>query len=385
MWRFPHRVRPLDRTCVVRDRQGVLRMAYRAGDPKDYVFTVDLYGYRERAHPSRHVGWWRFALPPGRGRAELRLAFETIGRESVSLWTGGRALELIDAWVNPAFVFDPLCDLDLVFRDPEGRIRSIQPVLLKFMDRDILLEFYARQYATSGYGPPPEMPFLYELHDYKMRTLRRLFERHIPRNGRVADVGCGRSLFSELGVSFPFTVVAGDLDYRSVHDRAKEVPQQQWGVFDASQLPFADASFDALFAGEVIEHVPDARIALHEWRRVLKPGGVAIITTPNRDRLVARANGMEQPVSCDHLSELSYAELAGPVLRDSGFEFVEQANIYLELWLTRLLAGRGQIQDHLQREGNVRRHVWLMRRLLPLGRLVPSLALALIVVARKRA
>lgn len=385
MWRFPHRVRPLDRTCVVRDRRGVVRMAYRAGDPKDYVFTADLYGYRERDHPSRHVGWWRFALPPGRGRAELRLEFEAIRRESVSLWAGGRSLELIDAWVNPAFVFDPLCDLDLVFRDPEGRIRSIQPVLLKFMDRDILLEFYARQYATRGYGVPPDAPFLHELHAYKLRVLRQLFERHIPRGGRVADVGCGRSLFSDLDVRLPFTVVAGDLDYGSVRDRAKEVPYQKWGVFDASQLPFEDASFDALFAGEVIEHVPDAQRALQEWWRVLRPGGIAIVTTPNRDRLLARANGMEQPYSRDHLSELSYAELTGPLLRNVGFEFVEQSNIYLEVWLRYLRAGRGHIQDHLQCGGNARRHVWLMRRLFPLGRLFPSFAMSMMIVARKRA
>lgn len=383
--RFPHRIQPLDRTGVIRDRQGLVRFAYRAGDPQDYVFTADLYAYRERDHPSRHLGWWRFALPPGQRDAELRLDFASIRRESVALQVGGQPIDLVDAWVNPEFPFDPLGDLELVLRDAQGNIRRIEPVLLKFMDRDILLAFYARQYATHGYGPPPDAPFLHELHAYKLRTLHRLFETHIPRGGRVIDVGCGRSLFSELGVALPFSIVAGDLDFQSVRDRSREVPQQTWGVFDASQLPFENDRFDALFAGEVIEHVPDARAALQEWCRVLKPGGIAVVTTPNRERLVARANGMEQPYSRDHLSELSYAELAGPLLRESGFEFVEQANIYLELWLKHLFAGRGHIQDHLQREGNRPRHVWLMRKLFPLGRLFPTVAMALIVVARKRA
>jgi ubiquinone/menaquinone biosynthesis C-methylase UbiE len=196
-------------------------------------------------------------------------------------------------------------------------------------------------------------------------------------------VGCGRSLFADIGVPFPFAVVAGDLDFASVRDRAREVLHQKWAVFDASQLPFADGQFDAVFAGEVIEHVPNATATLREWWRVLKPGGTAIITTPNRRRLMARANRMEMPYSPDHLSELSYEELSGSLLRASGFELVEQACIYLELYLKGLTRGRGRAYDYLQREGNQARHVRLMRRLLPLGRVFPSASLAMIVVARK--
>lgn len=384
MRRFPHRVRPIDRTGIIRNRKGAIRFTYRVGRPDEYIFTADLYAYRERAHPERHLGWWRFALPPGEGTAELRFDFATVGRGSVALGADGRSLEVVDAWVNSEFAFDPLADLELVFRDPAGGIRSVEPALLKFMDRDILRDFYARHYATQGYAPPQDAPFLHELHAYKLRTLGALFERHIPPGGVVADVGCGRSLFADIGAPFPFTVVAGDLDFASVRDRAGEVPHQKWSVFDASQLPFAGAQFDALFAGEVIEHVPDAAETLREWGRVLKPGGVAIITTPNRRRMVARVNRMEMPYSPDHLSELSYAELSGSLLRASGFEFVEQACIYLEMYLKGFTRGPGHIQDYLQREGNGGANVRLMRRLLPLGRYFPSAALAMIVVARKK-
>jgi SAM-dependent methyltransferase len=383
--RWPHSVRPLERTSTVRDRKGSLRFRYRVGRPDEYIFTADLYAYRERSHPDRHLGWWRFALPRGRGEADLRMDFTTIARASVALLVSGRPLPVVDCWVNPGFAFDPLADVELVFRDPSGGIRTIERALLKFMDRDILREFYARHYATSGYSPPQDRPFLHELHAYKLRTLNGLFERHIPRDGIVADVGCGRSLFSEIDARFPFTVVAGDLDFASVRDRSRQVPHQRWAVFDASQLPFADAQFHALFAGEVIEHVPDAAATLREWRRVLKPGGVAIVTTPNRRRLVSRANRMEMPYSPDHLSELSYAELSGPLLREAGFDFVEQACIYLELYLKGFSGGRGSIVDYLQRAGDVRANVPVMRRLLPLGRYFPSASLAMIVVARKRA
>ena len=104
-------------------------------------------------------------------------------------------------------------------------------------------------------------------------------------------------------------------------------------MFDAAAIPFQDGQFDAIFAGEVIEHVTDVERTLHEWRRVLKPGGVAIITTPNKERLVALADGLECPYSRDHLSELSYRQLTRELLPSSGFEFVEQSCLYLELWL----------------------------------------------------
>ena len=127
----------------------------------------------------------------------------------------------------------------------------------------------------------------------------------------------------------------------------------------------------------------DVRRTLHEWWRVLKPGGVAIITTPNKERLVALADGLECPYSRDHLSELSYRELTRDLLPACGFEFVEQECLYLELWLHNLFNGK-RVKDVLQREGNRAANVRMMRRLFSLGRFAPWVSMALIVVARKR-
>ena len=122
---------------------------------------------------------------------------------------------------------------------------------------------------------------------------------------------------------------------------------------------------------------------LREWRRVLKPGGVAIITTPNRNRLVALTDGLESPYSPDHLNELSYRALTRELLPACGFEFVEQDCLYLELWL-RNLFNRQRVEDYLQGEGNRAAYVGTMRRMFPLGRYAPWVALGLVVVARKR-
>jgi SAM-dependent methyltransferase len=53
-------------------------------------------------------------------------------------------------------------------------------------------------------------------------------------------------------------------------------------VADALMLPYADASFDCLYTMGTLEHLPDPDRAFAELRRVLKPGGVAIVGVPNR-------------------------------------------------------------------------------------------------------
>ena len=381
--RFPHRVRLTTPAIAVRQRRAITTFRYTTGDPAAYVFTIDIYGFRDHRHPDRHVGWWRFALPRGEGTAEVQLDFDPVRPESVVVVAGGAALPLVDSWHHDGYVFDPLGDLKLVIRDADGQIRRIEQTLLKFFDRDVLRAFYERQYTNEGYTPATDQPFLWELHEYKKTRLQRLFETLIPAGGSVLDVGCGRSLFSEIDVDFPFTVVAGDLEYAGVRARAGEVPTQQWLVFDADHAPFADQQFDALFAGEIIEHMSDVPATLAEWHRVLKPGGVVIITTPNRERFLSVADRRLRPYSEDHLSELSYRELAGPLLADAGFEFVGQSCLHLEIWLTNVW-NDDPMDDHLQSYGNTRRNVWLMKRMFALGRAVPWLSMGLIVIGRRR-
>lgn len=50
-------------------------------------------------------------------------------------------------------------------------------------------------------------------------------------------------------------------------------------------LPFADNLYDIVFAGESIEHLMDVKVFLSEVHRVLKPGGIFVLTTPNLARL----------------------------------------------------------------------------------------------------
>lgn len=49
---------------------------------------------------------------------------------------------------------------------------------------------------------------------------------------------------------------------------------------DVARLPFGNDAFDAIFCSHVLEHVPDDRAAMRELRRVLRPGGIALLPVP---------------------------------------------------------------------------------------------------------
>jgi SAM-dependent methyltransferase len=62
-------------------------------------------------------------------------------------------------------------------------------------------------------------------------------------------------------------------------------------VVDDFELPFPDGSFDVVTSWHVIEHVDDVQVALAEWRRVLRPGGILAMETPDASSRVVRQRG----------------------------------------------------------------------------------------------
>ncbi len=101
----------------------------------------------------------------------------------------------------------------------------------------------------------------------------------LPADARVLDLGCGTGANLRLLKENTTWRVTG-LDYSGhalSYCAAKGLPP---GVqSDACRLPFADASFDLLLLTDILEHVDD-HLALAEVRRVLKPGGLALVAVP---------------------------------------------------------------------------------------------------------
>src|SRR4051812_10240838 len=371
------RITPLSPVVDLTTRVGQIRFRSRLRDSARHVFAVDLYSHLREKHPDTHVGYWVFPLPEGEAEVTIGIDLTRIGPGS--LWMQGPAgrTPAVDSWSNPDYVFDPIVGIQLVLRR-DGRIVENRFVAGRVADPDVLRSYYHRVHAEHGYTPAE--PFLHELHAAMLRRLERLFLAHFPRGGRVLDAGCGRSLFTEIRPGWPFTITAADVDFDLLASRKAEFGQVRWVVGDAHPLPFRDRAFDGVFAGELIEHLPDPGAGMEEFARVLRPGGTLVLTTPNRRRLANVIDGSERPYSPDHLSELSYDEVRA-LLRAHGFDVIAKTGLHLELllnWLSPLPK-----LDRLQRAWNRPWAVPLLRALLAPGAAAPRYALDLLFVARR--
>jgi SAM-dependent methyltransferase len=373
------RILPLTPTVDLTTRRGTLRFQSRLRHAERYLLAVDLYSHLREKHPETHLGYWVFPLPEGDARTTIGLDFTTIGPASVWKETAVGREPAVDSWHNPAYVFDPVVGIQLVLRARDGRVVENRFVGARITDPEVLRSYYHRVHAGHGYTPSE--PFLFELHAAMLRKLERIFLDGIPRGSRVLDAGCGRSLFTEIRPDWPFAIVAADVEHALLRERRAEFPGVHWVVAGAHPLPFRDESFDAVFAGELIEHLVDPREGLAEFGRVLRGGGVLILTTPNRRRLANVVDGSERPYSPDHLSEVSYDEAHG-LLRAAGFEVERASGLHLELMLN-WFSSQPKL-DRLQRRWNRPWAVPLMRALLAAGALAPRYSLDLIFVARKK-
>ncbi len=99
------------------------------------------------------------------------------------------------------------------------------------------------------------------------------------RGKRVIDCGCGggeyvRALGAAgaraFGIEYQKSKLAGGARRAAV------------AAADIQAMPFPDAAFDVAIVNEVLEHVPDDGGSLREVHRILEPGGVLVVFSPNR-------------------------------------------------------------------------------------------------------
>lgn len=123
------------------------------------------------------------------------------------------------------------------------------------------------------------------------RTLQShgsFFIAHLKDGMQVLDVGCGPgSITAGIAERIGSGRVTGvDLSESQVSLAARACAKRglsnaQFRTASAYELPFADASFDALFSHALIEHLSEPLRAMREFFRVLKPGGVMGVVTPD--------------------------------------------------------------------------------------------------------
>ncbi|MFY7836008.1 MAG: methyltransferase domain-containing protein [Novosphingobium sp.] len=101
---------------------------------------------------------------------------------------------------------------------------------------------------------------------------------------RALDLACGTGYGTALLAMNGAEVTGVDIDAGAIREAKKRYGQTgaKYLIADCYDLPFEAGTFDVVIANEMIEHVDDHDALLTEARRVLKPGGTFVVSTPNK-------------------------------------------------------------------------------------------------------
>lgn len=198
------------------------------------------------------------------------------------------------------------------------------------------------------------------LHDLNPVRAAYVADRLDLRGARVADVGCGGGLLSEALAKAGARVTGIDLGDKVIeiarlhmHESRLETPNLDidYRVQSSADLAAAEPeSFDAVCCMELIEHVPDPAALVGDLARMVKPGGVVVMSTLNRTPAAfgAAILGAEYitrmlPRGTHHYAQFLKPSELGRLMRHAGLEVDDVSGlgynpISRKAWLSRFTA-----------------------------------------------
>ncbi len=159
------------------------------------------------------------------------------------------------------------------------------PVMLDLQAKgEQYIEHYQTDAAEFDYFEERDDPAT----EHDERRVREALLRRLPDGvTNVLDVGCGRAWVANALTPRGVTVCSLDVSLTNPKRALSMYPNDNHCavVADAFALPFASNSIDSVIASEIIEHVPNPHAFVKELLRVIKPGGVLLVSTPYKEKL----------------------------------------------------------------------------------------------------
>ena len=167
----------------------------------------------------------------------------------------------------------------------EGRTFLCRDCSDQYRDREIPFAVRQRFYQELDFEYP-ERSNTYDIYNRPDAIVDALLR--LPRHVAILEIGAGGGFLLEELRDAGFTDLTGsDITETAASEMSYRVPEADAVLADAERLGFLPEVFDVVVGSDVIEHLPDVDSHLESVARILKPGGLYFIKTPNR--LVAEA------------------------------------------------------------------------------------------------
>jgi SAM-dependent methyltransferase len=290
-----------------------------------------------------------FEAHPGTGINDLRAAVTALNAPTYQAYDAARrqVAELVDAGVLEICGEVPLESVDLRFErvarcDVCGQASATHPIVFwKYGTPVVRCASCGLLYAnprwkaehlfgryTSEYWSHYSETVHGSADAHHSATVRQTyylaaFERELGQPGRLLDVGCATGEFLALAGRRGWRVAGVESSPAAAEAaRAASGADVHAGTLDTA--PFSDASFDAITLFEVIEHLQSPRTYVETIARLLRPGGVFALSTPNIRSVAYWLLGRDWSAigPNDHLFYFSPSTLTR-LLRAHGFSILE--------------------------------------------------------------
>lgn len=174
---------------------------------------------------------------------------------------------------------------------------------------------------------------------YGEHLIRYMSAEKLIKNKTILDIASGSGYGSRLMAQHAKKVYGVDVDKDAVAYAQKHFSKSniEYKVGDGESIPLEDNSVDVVVTFETIEHIKDYQQFIREVNRVLKPDGIAIVSTPN-DLEFAEGNHF-------HLHEFKYDELYNMLKKDFAFidSYYQATWKYVALGESKLFEKEGPI------------------------------------------
>jgi len=178
----------------------------------------------------------------------------------------------------------------------------------------------------------PEENYWFRRHEV---VYQRLADRCTGRD--VLEAGCGEGYGADLIAGEARRVIGLDYDESAVAHVRGRYPRVEMRHGNLAALPLPDGDVDVVVNFQVIEHLWDQGQFVAECRRVLRPSGVLLMSTPNR---ITFSPGRDTPINPFHTRELNADELT-ELLTNGGFSVESMLGVFHGEHLAELDARHG--------------------------------------------